>query len=162
MANSLFRSPTDDTGVGRYCHTLELLPPSSHDLHGGQATVTCPEHIPVCGAVPDSSQGYRLTGASQRRAPLILPDVPRGLHGRHTRLELSINPRHQQVDVLLWQNEMNRRGHCTGRCGVRRLERDRRQVRAVPHHPVVWPRNSAWQSPQPLYYPVQRVLVDQM
>ena len=157
--------------MGRYCHTRELLPPSSHDLHGGQATVTCPQHIHVRGAVVDSSQGYRLTGASQRRvgpgarrkrAPLHLPDVLKGLHGRHTRLELSIIPRPQQDGVLRRQNEMNRRGHCTGRGSVRRLERDRRQVRALPHHPVVWPPNSTWQSPQPLYYPVQRVLVDQM
>ena len=54
------------------------------------------------------------------------------------------------------------RSYCTGRGRVRRLERDRRQVQALPHHPVVRPPNSAWQPPQPLHYPAQCVLVDQM
>ena len=30
MANVLLRPSTEDTGVGRYCHTRELLPPPSH------------------------------------------------------------------------------------------------------------------------------------
>ena len=90
------------------------------------------------------------------------PDLLKGLHGWHTRLELSIIPRHQEDGVLLWQDEMDRRGHCTGRGRVRRLERDRRQVRALTHHPVVRPPNSSWQPPQPLHYPAQCVLIDQM
>ena len=61
-----------------------------------------------------------------------------------------------------WQDEMDRRGHCTGRGTVRRLERDRRQVRALPHQPVVRPPNSARQPPQSLYDPAQCVLIDQM
>ena len=32
----------------------------------------------------------------------------------------------------------------------------------LPHHPVVRPRNSARQPPQPLHYPAQCVLIDQM
>ena len=52
--------------------------------------------------------------------------------------------------MLLGQDEMNRRGHCTGRGRVRRLKRDRCQVRALPHHPMVWPPYAAWQPPQPL------------
>ena len=101
-------------------------------------------------------------GARRQRAPLHLPDVLKGSHGGHTRLELSIIPWHQEDGVLLGQDEMNRRGHRTGRGRVRRFKRNRRQVRAVPHHPMVWPPYSAWQPPQPLHYPAQCVLVDKM
>ena len=72
MANVLLRPPTEDTGVGRYCHARELLSPPSHDLHGGQATVTCPQHISVRWAVVYSSQGHRLAGASQWRVRPVL------------------------------------------------------------------------------------------
>ena len=121
-----------------------------------------PAHTYTPQVTPRWPRGSEPPSARRKRAPLHLPDVLKGLHGRRTRLELSIIPRHQQDGVLLWQDEMDRRGHCTG-CGrVRCFKRDCRQVRALPQHPVVSLPSSAWQWLQPLYYPVQRVLVDQM
>ena len=63
------------------------------------------------------------------------------------RLELPIVPRHQEGCMLLGQQEMYRRGLRVGRSEVRLLQRDRRQVRALPHYPVVGPPDSAWQPP---------------
>ena len=60
------------------------------------------------------------------------------------RLELPIVSRHQEDGVLLGQDEMNRRGHRTGCTEVRLFKRDCRQVRALPHHPMVRPSDSAW------------------
>ena len=73
-----------------------------------------------------------------------------------------LSPGTKMMACLLWQDEMDRRGQCTGRGRVWRFKRDRREVRALPHHPVVRPPDSAWQPPQPLHYPAQCVLVDQM
>ena len=77
-------------------------------------------------------------------------------------LEHPIVPRHQEDCTLLWQQEMHGRGLRMGRNKVRLLQRDRRQMRALPHHPVVLPPNSARQPPQPLHDPIQGMLVDQM
>ena len=83
----------------------------------------------VRGAVVQSSQGHRLTGASWRRmgpgarrqrAPLRLPDELKGLRGGSVRLELLIVSGHQEDSVRLGQDEMDRGGHCTG-CGRVRL-----------------------------------------
>ena len=78
------------------------------------------------------------------------------------RLELPIVSRHQEHCMFLGQQEMNRRGHRSGRSEVRLFKQDYRQVRALPHHPMMRPPDSAWQPPQSLHYPVQRMLVDQM
>ena len=78
------------------------------------------------------------------------------------RLELPIVSKHQEDCMLLGQQEMNRRGLCMGRGEVRLFKRDCRQVRALPHHPMMRPPDTAWQPPQSLHYPIQPLPVDQM
>ena len=49
-----------------------------------------------------------------------------------------------------------------GRGEIQLFKRDRRQVRALPHHLMVRPPNSAWQPPYFLQYQIQRMLAHQM
>ena len=60
------------------------------------------------------------------------------------RLELPIVSGHQEDGVFLGQDEMNRRGHRTGCRRGRLFKQDCRQMRALPHHPIMRPPDSAW------------------
>ena len=105
---------------------------------------------------------WALVRAANERELVQSPDLLEGLHVWHMRLKLPIVSRHQEDGVFLGQREMNVWGLRLERGEVRLFKRDCSQVRALPHHPMMWPPDFAWQSPQSLHYLVQRMLVDHM
>ena len=130
VARVLFRPPTQDTWVCRNHCAGDFLPPPPHDLHGAEAAVPRPQQVPVCKTVVYRPQGYRLTSTCQRRVgpgarpqrvSLHIPDMLEGLHGGHMRFEHPFVPRYQEGCMLLWQQEMHKRGLRVGRSKARLL-----------------------------------------